>query len=83
MTKTPVTLSRPITRIEAARIVQTAGTFEARVMMQHGQNIINVKSMLGLLSLCTTVTDGLELVTDGADEKEAAAAVAGAFTELL
>ena len=83
MTKTPVTLSRPITRIEAARIVQTAGAFDARVMMQHGQNIINVKSMLGLLSLCTAVTDGLVLVTDGGDEQEAAAAVAKAFSEII
>ena len=41
----------PLTRSLAAAVVQTASAFEARVMIQHDQKIVNAKSMLGLLSL--------------------------------
>jgi phosphotransferase system HPr (HPr) family protein len=65
----------PLTRAVAAEVVQTAGGFEARVMIQRDQKIVNAKSMLGLLSLGLDDQDGMQLVCEGVDEAEAAEAV--------
>ena len=65
----------PLTRALAAEVVQTASTFEARVMIQREQKIVNAKSMLGLLSLGTDDQANMVLIADGVDEAAAAAAV--------
>ena len=65
----------PLTRSLAAEVVQTASQFEARVMIQREQKIVNAKSMLGLLSLGTDDQNDMVLVAEGADEEAAAAAV--------
>ena len=67
--------SVPLTRALAAEVVQTASGFEARVMIQREQKIVNAKSMLGLLSLGTDDQNDMILVAEGADEEAAAAAV--------
>jgi phosphotransferase system HPr (HPr) family protein len=65
----------PLTRAVAAEVVQTAGGFEARVMIQRDQKIVNAKSMLGLLSLGADDQANMVLIAEGADEAEAAAAI--------
>ena len=65
----------PLTRSLAAEVVQVASQFEARVMIQREQKIVNAKSMLGLLSLGTDDQSNMMLVAEGADEEAAAAAV--------
>ena len=65
----------PLTRALAAEVVQTAGNFEARVMIQRAQKIVNAKSMLGLLSLGAEDQANMVLIAEGVDEEEAAAAV--------
>lgn len=65
----------PLTRALAAEVVQTASSFEARVMIQHEQKIVNAKSMLGLLSLVTGEQSPMVLIAEGVDEVEAAEAV--------
>lgn len=65
----------PLTRSLAAEVVQTASQFEARVMIQRQQKIVNAKSMLGLLSLGTDDQADMVLVAEGADEEAAVAAV--------
>lgn len=67
--------SAPLTRALAAEVVQTASGFEARVMIQHEQKIVNAKSMLGLLSLSSEDQANMVLIAEGADEEAAAAAV--------
>ena len=67
--------SVPLTRALAAEVVQTASGFEARVMIQREQKIVNAKSMLGLLSLGTDDQANMVLIADGVDEAAAAAAV--------
>lgn len=67
--------SKPITRALAAEIVQAASDFEARVMIQREQKIINVKSMLGLLSLGLEEQTQMCLIAEGPDEEAAANAV--------
>ena len=77
MIRKPITFpgGAPLTRALAAEVVQAASAFDARVMIQHDQKIVNAKSMLGLLSLSTEDQSRLVLVAEGADEEAAAAAV--------
>ena len=65
----------PLTRAVAAEVVQTASGFEARVMIQRDQKIVNAKSMLGLLSLGADDQANMVLIAEGADEAAAADAV--------
>lgn len=65
----------PLTRAVAAEVVQTASGFEARVMIQREQKIVNAKSMLGLLSLGADDQADMVLIVEGVDEEDAAAAV--------
>ena len=65
----------PLTRALAVEVVQTASTFEARVMIQRAQKIVNAKSMLGLLSLGAEDQAVMVLIAEGVDEAEAADAV--------
>ncbi len=77
MIRKPITFpgNVPLTRSKAAEVVQTASAFEARVMIQREQKIVNAKSMLGLLSLGADDQVNMLLVAEGADEEAAAAAV--------
>ena len=77
MIRTPITFpgNAPLTRALAAEVVQTASNFEARVMIQREQKIVNAKSMLGLLSLGTDDQANMVLNAEGVDESEAVAAV--------
>ena len=65
----------PLTRALAADVVQTASGFEARVMIQRDQKIVNAKSMLGLLSLGADDQANMVLIAEGVDEEAAVAAV--------
>ena len=65
----------PLTRALAAEVVQTASGYDARVMIQREQKIVNAKSMLGLLSLGADDQTNMMLVAEGPDEEAAVAAV--------
>ena len=77
MIRRPITFPEhaPLTRSLAAEVVQAASQFEARVMIQREQKIVNAKSMLGLLSLGTDDQSRMVLVAEGVDEEAAVAAV--------
>ena len=77
MIRKPITFPgcAPLTRALAAEVVQTASNFEARVMIQREQKIVNAKSMLGLLSLGTDDQANMVLIAEGVDESAAVAAV--------
>ena len=65
----------PLTRALAAEVVQTASGYDARVLIQREQKIVNAKSMLGLLSLGADDQANMMLVAEGPDEEAAVAAV--------
>ena len=65
----------PLTRALAAEVVQAASNYEARVMIQREQKIVNAKSMLGLLSLGVDDQANMMLIAEGVDEEAAVAAV--------
>ncbi len=69
----------PLTRAMAAEVVQTASSFDARVMIMHDQKVVNAKSMLGLLSLSADDRTDMVLMAEGADEEAAADAVLALF----
>ena len=77
MKKTLVTLPRAasLTRSRAAEIVQAASAFEAHLMIELDQRIVNAKSVLGLLSLSSAATRQATLIADGPDEEAASAAI--------
>lgn len=77
MIRKPITFpgNVPLTRALAAEVVQTASSYESRVMIQREQKIVNAKSMLGLLSLGAEDQSNMVLIAEGADEEAAAAAV--------
>ena len=77
MIRKPITFpgNAPLTRSLAAEVVQTASRYEARVMIQREQKIVNAKSMLGLLSLGADDQANMLLMAEGADEEAAVAAV--------
>ena len=59
-------------RQTAALLVQVASRFESRIMIECNSKVINAKSMLGLLSLGTDISERMYLVADGNDEQQAA-----------
>lgn len=65
----------PVTRATAAKIASAASRYECTFTMEHGNSILNMKSMLGLLSQMMP-KDGVVLLTaDGPDEEQAMEAV--------
>jgi len=59
----------------AALLVQTACRFASRVVIEHGDKVINGKSMMGVLSLGVSSDQRVAIVADGQDEQEALAAL--------
>ena len=68
-------LAESLTRSRAAEIVQAASAYEAHLMIELDQRIVNAKSVLGLLSLSNAETRQATLVADGPDEEAASEAV--------
>lgn len=64
-------------RRTVALLVQEANRYDARIMIECEQKIVNAKSMLGLLSVgADTANSPLTLMVDGPDEEKAAQAMA-------
>jgi len=77
MTKTEIDLSPfiPFDRISAALLAQTASHFESRITIEQESMVLNLKSMLGLLSRPYFGDGKAILVADGNDEHEAIQAI--------
>ena len=73
MIKTSVTINcegleaRPI-----AMLVQKASQFSSKVHIEVGTKKVNAKSIMGMMSLSVRSGDEVVVITDGADEVEAA-----------
>ncbi len=63
----------------AAMIVRTAARFKAEFVIQQDGFEINGKSIIGVMTLAAEPGATLTLLFDGADEKEAAAAMEQLF----
>jgi phosphocarrier protein len=65
----------------AQRIAETANRFQCRIALQNGECRVNAKSVLGMLALAAGLGVEVTIVADGADEREAVAAMAKLFEE--
>lgn len=59
----------------AALLVQEACKYNARILIEQGGKTVNVKSMMGVLSLGQPLDEKLVLIVDGDDESKAAEAI--------
>jgi phosphocarrier protein len=61
----------------AGALVKLASTFHSEITVEKGGTIVNAKSIMGLLMLAASMGSTIRITAQGADEKEAAAAVEG------
>ncbi len=59
----------------AALIVQTAGKFKSRISLQKGDDRINAKSIMGIITLGAGFQTEIKIIAEGDDEAEAAEAI--------
>jgi len=73
MTKVPADLSKllPITRAKATEIAGAASRFACTLTLECNGVVLNLKSMIGLLSQSIPKEGQMYLVADGDDEKDA------------
>ena len=77
MIKATVNMSKfmPIQREMAMKITNTADKYHATLTLEHKGIVLNLKSMIGLLSQSIPKDGIMTLVADGADEQNALKAV--------
>ena len=56
-------------------IIQTSTQFESKLRLVSGCTHVSAKSLLGVMSFFTTISDSLTIEADGPDEQEAAEAL--------
>ena len=83
MVKAEVNLSRymPIQREMAMKITGVSDKFESTITLEHQGIVLNLKSMIGLLSQSIPKDGCMTLVADGCDEKAAMDAVLAIINE--
>jgi len=59
----------------AALIVQTAGKFKSKISLQKGDDCINAKSIMGIITLGAGFETEIRIIADGEDETEAVEAI--------
>jgi len=60
-------------------LVKTTLNFKSSINIEKEGNLINAKSILGVITLAATFGTELTIIADGEDEKEAIAAVLALF----
>jgi phosphocarrier protein len=63
----------------AALLVQTAGRFAAKIFQEKDGELVNGKSIMGIITLAATYNTPIRIIAEGADEKEAVDALARLF----
>jgi phosphocarrier protein len=63
----------------AALIVQTAGKFKSKISLQKGDDSINAKSIMGIITLGAGFGTEIRIIADGEDEAQAVEAIEKLF----
>ena len=63
----------------AAVLVQTAKDFNASIFFEKGQERINAKSIMGILTLAAAYGAEIKIIAEGEDEKAAVEAIVRLF----
>lgn len=66
----------------AAMVVSEAGKYKSNLTIKKGDREVNIKSILGLLSIGASKGDEITLKADGEDEVQAAEAIASLIENL-
>lgn len=69
--KLTVTVEPGLQAGPASECVQKANRFSSEIFLKKGSRQVNVKSIMGLLSLAVKSGDEITLVADGSDDEEA------------
>ncbi len=67
----------------AAILVQEACKYASRILIEQGGKTVNVKSMMGVLSLGVPIGDKLVLIVDGEDEQRAVEAIIPMISQMF
>jgi phosphocarrier protein HPr len=59
----------------AALIVQTAGKFKSKITLRKGEDSINGKSIMGIITLGAGYETEIRIIAEGEDEAEAVEAI--------
>ncbi len=59
----------------AAKVVRIASTFRAHVELEHNKQVVNGKSIMGVMTLAAECGATVRIRTDGEDEEAAMAAL--------
>ncbi len=59
----------------AAELVKVANKFKSHILITHGIQNVNAKSLMGLMTLAAARGTDLEFTADGEDAKDAMAAI--------
>lgn len=81
MTQETVTISNRagIHARPAALLVQTTKNFKCNIYFEKGQDRINAKSIMGIITLGATFGTEIKIITEGEDEQAAVKAVIRLF----
>lgn len=60
-----------------AMLVQIANQYESNIFLQDEKHKFNAKSIMGMMTLCTTDCTEIEVVAEGKDAEEAVAHIEG------
>jgi phosphotransferase system HPr (HPr) family protein len=63
----------------AAELVKVANKFKCSITIKSGIQMVNVKSLMGLMTLAASKGCKLEIITEGEDSKEAVEAIQKIF----
>jgi len=63
----------------AALIVQTAGKFKSKISLQKGDDSINAKSIMGIITLGAGFGTEIRIIAEGEDEMQAVEAIERLF----
>jgi phosphocarrier protein HPr len=64
-----------------ALLVQMASQFESKILFEAGNKQVNVKSIMGMMSLGLHQIEDITVVADGVDEDEAVAKIENYLTK--
>lgn len=65
----------------AARLVQQARVFKAKIELKYRGNVANARSIISILLLCATLGSTISIEVSGEDEEQAMEAIEAAFSE--
>ncbi|MBQ4259867.1 MAG: HPr family phosphocarrier protein [Lachnospiraceae bacterium] len=70
-----IRLERGLEATPVAFLVQEASKYDSTIYIQVEGKKVNAKSMMGMMSLGLNAGEELEVIADGADEKEAVSGI--------